>query len=143
MLKNTIRTLEVSNFVSKVAAVSEVRRKLVAIQQKIGEDKGVVMDGRDIGTVVFPNAALKLFMTASAKTRAQRRYKELLDRGDNVVYEDILKNVKERDYQDSTRKDSPLVKATDAIEIDNSNLSLQEQFKKVLQLVTMTLEDTE
>lgn len=142
-VERSIRTLEVSGFVSKVAAVSEVRQKLVAIQQQLGKDKGVVMDGRDIGTVVFPNAELKIFMTASAETRAQRRYKELTDRGDKITYESVLKNVQERDYLDSTRKDSPLTKADDAIEIDNSTLSLNEQFDKVLGLVKMTLEDTE
>lgn len=135
-VEKAIRTLEVSGFVSKVAAVPEVRKKLVAIQQQIGNNKGVVMDGRDIGTVVFPNAELKIFMTASPETRAERRYKELIDRGDDVVYENVLKNVQERDYLDSTRKDSPLIKADDAIEIDNSNLSLQEQYDKVLGLVT-------
>lgn len=142
-VEKQIRTLEVSGFVSKVAAVSEVRQKLVAIQKQLGKDKGVVMDGRDIGTVVFPNAELKLFMTASAETRAQRRYTELLDRGDDVVYENVLKNVQERDHLDSTRKDSPLVKADDAVEVDNSHLSLDEQFEKVLWLVKMALEDTE
>ncbi|MCL4142513.1 UNVERIFIED_CONTAM: hypothetical protein GTU68_044651 [Idotea baltica] len=142
-IENEIRTLEVSNFVSKVATVSEVREQLVKQQQKIGEEKGVVMDGRDIGTVVFPKAELKLFMTASPEKRATRRYNELIKRGDKVSYEDVLKNVQERDYIDSNREDSPLVKAQDAIEIDNSNLSLQTQFEKVLKLVIMTLEDTE
>ncbi|WP_341215417.1 (d)CMP kinase [uncultured Wocania sp.] len=137
-IEKQIRTLEVSSFVSKVATVSEVREQLVKQQQKMGEDKGVVMDGRDIGTVVFPKAELKIFMTASAETRAQRRYEELIGRGDDVDYNAVLKNVQERDYIDSNRKDSPLVKADDAIEIDNSNLSLQEQFDKVLQLVKMT-----
>lgn len=140
-IEKQIRSLEVSSFVSKVAAISEVRQKLVEQQQAMGKNKGVVMDGRDIGTVVFPDAELKLFMTASAETRAQRRYQELLDRGDHVTYKDVLKNVQERDYIDSNRKDSPLVKAKDAIEIDNSNLSLQEQYEKVLDLVTKTLEN--
>ena len=142
-IENQIRTLEVSSFVSKVATVSEVREQLVKQQQKMGENKGVVMDGRDIGTVVFPNAELKIFMTASAETRAKRRFEELIERGDEVIYEDVLKNVQERDYIDSNRKDSPLVKADDAIEIDNSNLSLQEQFDKILQLTKMTIEDLE
>lgn len=142
-IEKQIRTLEVSSFVSKVAAIPEVRQKLVIQQKKMGEDKGVVMDGRDIGTVVFPNAELKIFMTASAETRAKRRFDELINRGDKVIYEDVLKNVQERDYIDSNRKDSPLVKAEDAIEIDNSNLSLEEQFDKVLQLVKMTIEDIE
>lgn len=138
-----IRTLEVSCFVSHIAAVPEVRQKLVAIQQKIGEDKGVVMDGRDIGTVVFPNAELKIFMTASAEKRAKRRYKELLERGDKITYESVLKNVTERDYIDTNRKDSPLVKADDAIQIDNSDLSLEEQYQKILNLARITLEGLE
>ncbi len=142
-IEKEIRTLEVSSFVSKVATVSEVRELLVQQQQKLGQNTGVVMDGRDIGTVVFPNAELKIFMTASAETRAKRRYDELIERGDKVVYEDVLRNVQERDYMDSNRKDSPLIKADDAIEIDNSNLTLQEQFEKVLQLVKITLEDCE
>lgn len=142
-IEKQIRTLEVSSFVSKVSTISEVRQKLVEQQQKMGKDKGVVMDGRDIGTVVFPDAELKLFMIASAETRALRRFDELIDRGDKVKYGDVLQNVQERDYIDSNREDSPLVKADDAIEIDNSNLSLQEQFDKVLQLVKMTLEDNE
>ena len=101
------------------------------------------MDGRDIGTVVFPHAELKLFMTASADQRAKRRYEELIERGDQVTYEAVLKNVKDRDFIDSTRKDSPLVKAKDAVEIDNSNLTLEEQFEKILQLAKMTLERIE
>ena len=122
-----IRTLRVSKYVSPVATLSEVRRKLVEQQQLMGKDKGIVMDGRDIGTVVFPNAELKIFMTASAETRAKRRYKELLDRGHNLSYEDVLENVTTRDHIDSTREDSPLVKAADAIEIDNSDLTIEEQ----------------
>ena len=140
-IENEIRTLEVSGFVSKVAAISEVRHLLVKQQQKLGKDKGVVMDGRDIGTVVFTNAELKIFMTASAETRAKRRYEELIERGERVSYKEVLHNVQERDYIDSNREDSPLVKAKDAIEIDNSNMSLQEQFDKILQLVDMTLEN--
>ncbi|WP_203256807.1 (d)CMP kinase [Hyunsoonleella ulvae] len=142
-VESKIRTLEVSGFVSQVAAVSEVRQKLVVIQKKLGEDKGVVMDGRDIGTVVFPNAALKIFMTASAEKRASRRYKELLERGDAITYEAVLENVTQRDRIDTTREDSPLVKAEDAIEIDNSELTLKEQFEKVLQLAKITIEGIE
>lgn len=142
-IEKKIRTLEVSSFVSKVAAISEVRQKLVEQQQKMGQDKGVVMDGRDIGTVVFPEAELKLFMTASAETRAKRRYQELLERGEQVSYEDVLANVQERDHIDSTRDDSPLTKAKDAIEIDNSNMTLDEQFNKIFQLANMTIEDLE
>lgn len=139
-VESEIRTLAVSGFVSKVAAIPEVRSQLVIQQKKMGKDKGVVMDGRDIGTVVFPKAELKLFMTASADTRANRRYKELVERGDDVSFEAVLKNVQDRDYMDSNRKDSPLLKANDAIEIDNSNLSIQEQFDKILQLVNNRLE---
>lgn len=138
-VEKQIRTLEVSGFVSQVAEISEVRELLVKQQQKMGESKGIVMDGRDIGTVVFPNAELKIFMTASPETRANRRYQELLSKGEQVSYNEVLHNVQERDYIDSNRKDSPLVKAKDAIEIDNSNLSLEEQFNKILQLVETKL----
>ena len=134
-VEKEIRTLGVSKLVSKVAAISEVRRKLVLEQQKMGEESGVVMDGRDIGTVVFPNAELKLFMTASAETRAKRRYEELIDKGEKVTYEEILFNVTERDRIDSTRKDSPLVKANDAIEFDNSNMTIEEQFEAICKLI--------
>lgn len=133
-VEKQIRTLEVSTFVSPVATVSEVRTKLVAQQKEMGDSKGVVMDGRDIGTVVFPNAELKIFLDASAETRAQRRFKELTERGDSIVFEDVLKNVIERDHIDSTREDSPLVKAKDAIEIDNSEMNLDDQFHIILQL---------
>jgi len=142
-VEKDIRTLEVSSYVSKVSAVPEVRYQLVKQQQKMGKDKGIVMDGRDIGTVVFPNAKLKLFMTASPEIRAQRRYDELIKRGDEVSYEDVLRNVQQRDYIDSHRKDSPLVKADDAIEIDNSNLTIEAQFESIMRLVRMTLEDQE
>ena len=134
-VETEIRTIEVSSFVSKVAEVSEVRAKLVEQQKEMGKDKGIVMDGRDIGTVVFPDAELKIFMTASASTRAQRRYDELVAKGDAVTYDEVLKNVEERDYIDTNREDSPLVMATDAIEIDNSYLSREEQFAQVLELV--------
>jgi CMP/dCMP kinase len=134
-VEKEIRTIEVSNFVSKVAEISQVRAKLVEQQQEMGKNKGIVMDGRDIGTVVFPDAELKIFMTASAETRAQRRFDELQAKGDNVTYEEVLKNVQERDYIDSHRVDSPLVIADDAIEIDNSYLSREEQFAAVLELV--------
>ena len=134
-VENEIRTLEVSNLVSTVAANSVVRKKLVAIQKEMGKNRGVVMDGRDIGTVVFKDAELKIFMNASADTRAERRYKELIEKGQNVSYEDILKNVVARDHMDTTRADSPLVKANDAIEIDNSKLSREEQFDTILKLV--------
>lgn len=137
-----IRTLEVSQMVSQVSTVSEVRAKLVEQQQAMGANGGIVMDGRDIGTVVFPNADIKFFMTASADKRAKRRYKELLDRGDeNVTYARVLKNVESRDYIDSTRLDSPLKKADDAIEIDNSDMGLEEQFERVFSLVDSRLKE--
>lgn len=138
-VEKEIRTLEVSQLVSKVATISEVRKKLVAEQQLMGENGGIVMDGRDIGTVVFPDAELKLFMTASADKRATRRYKELIDRGDKVSFEEILFNVQERDRIDSTREDSPLVKADDAIEFDNSDMGIEEQFERICTLVDSKL----
>lgn len=129
---NEIRSLDVANLVSTVAAVSQIRSFLVKQQLEFGVNKGVVMDGRDIGTVVFPQAELKLFITSSPEKRAQRRYEELKNRGDKVNFYDILENVKKRDYLDSTRDDSPLIKATDAIEIDTSEMSIDEQFELAL-----------
>lgn len=134
-VEKEIRTLEVSQFVSKIATISEVRKKLVSEQQEMGKQGGIVMDGRDIGTVVFPNAHLKLFMTASADKRATRRYKELIAIGDNVSFEDILFNVQERDRIDSTREDSPLVMADDAIEFDNSDMGITVQFDKICSVI--------
>lgn len=139
-VEKAIRTIEVSGYVSKVAEVSEVRSKLVEQQQEMGKNKGIVMDGRDIGTVVFPDAELKIFMTASAATRAQRRFDELVQKGDAVTYEEVLKNVEERDYIDTHREDSPLVMAEDAVEIDNSHLTREEQFQAVLDLVNAIIE---
>lgn len=133
-VEKQIRTLEVSEYVSPIATVPEVRKKLVEQQQFMGDGKGIVMDGRDIGTVVFPNAELKIFMNASAEKRATRRYHELLERGDEVTYKEVLENVLERDHIDSTREDSPLRKAADAIEIDNSEMNLEDQFHVILQL---------
>ena len=133
-VEREIRTMEVSELVSSVATISAVRRKLVEQQQRMGEGKGVVMDGRDIGTVVFPDAELKIFMNASADKRARRRYQELVERGDTVTYVEVLENVRERDHIDTTRADSPLVKANDAIEIDNSEMNLEDQFHIILQL---------
>ena len=132
-----IRTIEVSNFVSLIAEISQVRSKLVEQQQEMGKNKGIVMDGRDIGTVVFPDADLKIFMTASPMTRAERRFKELQEKGDKVSFEEVLKNVEERDYIDTHRDDSPLVKASDAIEFDNSNVTKQEQLERVLKLLDL------
>lgn len=138
-VEKEIRTLEVSKLVSPIATISDVRRKLVLEQQEMGKNKGIVMDGRDIGTVVFPDAELKLFMTASPDKRAKRRYKELIDRGDDVNYTEILHNVVERDRIDSTREDSPLIKANDAIELDNSDMGLNEQFERIMSLVAQKL----
>lgn len=139
-VETEIRTLEVSSFVSAVAAISEVRSKLVEQQQEMGKEKGIIMDGRDIGTVVFPNAELKIFMTAGADTRAQRRFDELQAKGDSVTYEEVLKNVVDRDYVDTHREDSPLVMAEDAIEVDNSYLNRKEQFDVVLELINDIIE---
>jgi cytidylate kinase len=138
-VEKEIRTLEISQMVSKVAAISDVRRKLVAEQQLMGVNGGIVMDGRDIGTVVFPDADLKLFMTASADKRATRRYKELIDNGNTVNFDEVLFNVQERDRIDSTREDSPLMKADDAIEFDNSDMGIEEQFERICALVDRKL----
>ncbi|MBP6373721.1 MAG: (d)CMP kinase [Flavobacterium sp.] len=135
-VEKEIRSMAVSNLVSKIAEISAVRSLLVKQQQAMGLHKAIVMDGRDIGTVVFPDADLKLFMTASAETRAQRRFDELVAKGDAVSYEEILKNVQERDYVDTHRDDSPLVIAEDAIEIDNSYLTREEQLAVVIELIT-------
>jgi len=138
-IENEIRTIEVSRCVSKIAEISEVRTMLVQQQQQMGKNKAVVMDGRDIGTVVFPDAELKLFMTASAETRAQRRFDELVEKGQMVTFDEVLQNVQERDYIDTNREDSPLVKAKDAIEIDNSSMSKEEQFNLVMIMVNEKL----
>ncbi len=126
-VEQDIRTMQVSNRVSPIAALPFVRQALVAQQQAMGKEKGVVMDGRDIGTTVFPDAELKVFVTASTEVRAQRRYDELKAKGMQADYNDILKNVQERDYIDSHRPTSPLRKADDAIELDNSNMTVDEQ----------------
>jgi CMP/dCMP kinase len=139
-VEDNIRTMAVSNLVSTVSKVPEVRKKMVALQQAFGKHKGVVMDGRDIGTVVFPDAELKLFLTASAEVRAKRRFLELQAKGDKLSYESVLENVQTRDHIDSTRAISPLIKAEDAIEVDNSNLSREAQFDKVLDLVNKVLD---
>lgn len=132
-VEQEIRTMEVSNNVSQIAALPFVRSALVAQQQRMGADKGVVMDGRDIGTVVFPDAELKIFVTASAEVRARRRFDELKAKGISADYSDILKNVQERDYIDSHREVSPLRKAPDAIELDNSNLTIAQQQEWLMQ----------
>jgi len=126
-VENDIRGMEVSSHVSPIAAIPFVREALVAQQQRMGGDKGIVMDGRDIGTTVFPEAELKIFVTASAEVRAQRRYDELKAKGAEANYDDILKNVQERDYIDTHREVSPLRKADDALELDNSHMTIEEQ----------------
>lgn len=136
-VENEIRSLWISENVSKISKLKEVRQKMVAIQQAIGVNKGVVMDGRDIGSVVFPNAELKLFITASIDERARRRSLELKD----VCLEDIKKNLQSRDYDDSTREENPLVIMDDAIQIDNTNLSIQEQFNLALSYCQKAMAD--
>ena len=129
-----IRTLEVGNRASMISQIKEVRAFLVAQQQKMGEDKGIVMDGRDIGTVVFPKAEFKLFLTASPEVRAQRRFDELVGKGEKPDFEEVLKDVNERDYRDTHRAESPLRQAEDAIVVDNSNLSPDEQMQVIYDL---------
>jgi cytidylate kinase len=136
-VENEIRSLWISENVSKISKLKEVRHKMVAIQQAIGENKGVVMDGRDIGSVVFPNAELKLFITASVDERARRRSLELKD----ASLEDIKKNLQSRDYDDSTREENPLVIMDDAIQIDNTNLSIEEQFNLALSYCQKAMSD--
>jgi len=126
-VEKEIRLMEVSNHVSPIATIPFVRAAMVDQQRRMGQDKGIVMDGRDIGTTVFPDAELKIFVTASAEVRAQRRYDELKGKGENPNFEDILKNVQERDYIDSHREVSPLRKADDALLLDNSNMTIEEQ----------------
>lgn len=126
-VEEEIRQLTVSQNVSPVAAIPEVREKMVSLQQEMGKNKGIVMDGRDIGTVVFPEAELKLFVTASPEIRAKRRFDELIAKGEIVSFDEILKNVQERDFIDSTREVSPLKKAGDALLLDNSNMTREEQ----------------
>ena len=132
-VERDIRSIEVSNHVSPIAALPFVRKALVAQQQQMGKDKGVVMDGRDIGTVVFPDAELKIFVTASAQVRAQRRYDELKQKGMPADFDEILKNVEERDYIDSHRETSPLRKADDALLLDNSHMTIDEQKEWLMQ----------
>ena len=133
-VESEIRGMEVSSNVSPVAAVPFVRHAMVDLQRSYGEGGGIVMDGRDIGTTVFPNAELKLYVVASAEVRAQRRYDELTAKGDKVSFDDILKNVQERDYIDMNRSESPLRKADDAIELDNGKLTIEEQNKWLMQI---------
>jgi cytidylate kinase len=132
-VEKEIRSLEVSNKVSRISAISTVRKQLVIWQREMGASQSVVMDGRDIGTVVFPNADIKIFMTASDNVRAQRRYDELTLKGESVSFDEVLKNIKDRDYIDSTRAESPLRKADDALLLDNSSMSMSEQFEWIIE----------
>ncbi len=134
-VEHDIRQMNVSNLVSPVSEISAVRKKLVEQQRRMGQARGVVMDGRDIGTVVFPDAELKIFMTASLEVRAERRRLELLEKGTMVDLSDVIENLRNRDHIDSSREDSPLKKAVDAVEIDTSNLTFDEQVQKILVLV--------
>ena len=133
-VEREIRKIDVSNKVSMIAKISAVRKKMVAQQHIMGIHKGIVMDGRDIGTVVFPDAELKIFMTASPHIRAKRRYDEMIEKGDDVTYQSVLENVETRDFIDTTRKDSPLVKAKDAVEVNSDELNVEETYKLVLDI---------
>ena len=135
LVEREIRTLEISSLVSKVASIKEVRQKLVIEQQKMGEKGGVVMDGRDIGSVVFPKAELKLFVTASPEVRTDRRFKELIVTEPGISREEIRQNLEERDHLDSTRSESPLIQTEDAVVLDNSDINQQEQLELALELV--------
>ena len=127
-----IRTLEIGNLASQISTIKEVRAFLVAQQQAMGKKKSIVMDGRDIGTVVFPNAELKLFLTASPEVRAERRFKELLAKGEKPVFEDVLRDTNDRDYRDTHRAESPLRQADDAVVVDNSNMTREEQMEYII-----------
>lgn len=138
-IEKEIRGITISNLVSKIAKIKEVRAKMVELQREMGKKKGLVMDGRDIGSVVFPNAELKIFMTAAFEIRAKRRFDELKAKGDNTSYEAVLKNIISRDDDDTSRTENPLIKADDAIVIDNSNINQEEQFQLVMSLVNEKL----
>ena len=142
-MEQVIRSLEVSNHVSAISAIPFVRTEMVAQQQAMGQEGGIVMDGRDIGTTVFPNAELKVFVTATAEVRAQRRFKELQEKGMPADFDDILKNVIERDYQDSHREVSPLRQAEDALLLDNSNLTIPEQNEWLYEQYERVVNETE
>lgn len=133
-VEREIRDMQVSSLVSPVAVIPEVRHHLTALQQEYGKEKGIVMDGRDIGTTVFPAAEMKVFVNASPEERARRRVKELTEKGENVTYEDVLENIRERDHIDTTRKESPLRKAEDAVLLDNDNMTIEQQMEWLLKL---------
>ena len=139
-VEKDIRTIEISNHVSKIAQIKEVRTKMVELQREMGKERGLVMDGRDIGSVVFPDAELKLFMTASPRIRAQRRYDELISKGDSVSFEDVMANITLRDNDDTSRTENPLIKAENAIIIDNSAITPSEQFDLALDFAKKAIE---
>ena len=139
-VESQIRKMDVSNQVSQISTIREVRMKMVQIQQKMGITKGVVMEGRDIGTIVFPNAELKLFMTADMETRVKRRYKEMRENKIDVSMDEVRDNVNSRDYEDTHRQESPLIQADDAIVLDNTNLDLEQQLQIALELVEKKIE---
>ena len=138
-IEKEINSLEISRIVSKVAAIPKIRKEMVKIQRDVDRNNGVVMDGRDIGSVVFPDADIKLFLTASSEVRANRRYNEMIKNGEIVQYKDVLSNIKERDMLDSSRKDSPLIIAKNAIVIDNSDLSIKDQLIKISSIIDKKL----
>lgn len=133
-VESQIRTLEIGNMASQISTIKEVRSFLVAQQQMMGGEKGIVMDGRDIGTVVFPSAELKLFLTASPEVRAERRYEELKAKGESPIYEEVLADVNDRDYRDTHRAESPLRQAEDAVVVDNSNMTREEQMQYIIEV---------
>ena len=139
-VESQIRKMDVSNQVSQISTIREIRKKMVQIQQKMGIAKGVVMEGRDIGTIVFPNAELKLFMTADMETRVKRRYKEMRENKIDVSMDEVRDNVNSRDYEDTHRQESPLIQADDAIVLDNTNLDLEQQLQIALELVEKKIE---
>ena len=140
-VEDRIRTIQISNLVTKISGIKEVRTKLAALQIEMGKSKGVVMDGRDIGTVIFPEAELKLFMTGETAIRIKRRYDELKGKGEKVTMEDVEQNLKLRDHDDTTRKESPLVRAKDAVVVDNTNLSRNDQLQMVFALAKQRIEE--
>lgn len=140
-VESQIRTLEVGNMASQVSPIKQVRQFLVAQQQAMGKDKGIVMDGRDIGTVVFPNAELKLFLTASPEVRARRRYEELVQKGSKPVFEDVLADVTDRDYRDTHREESPLRQAEDAVVVDSSQMTVEQQQARIREIFDKVMEE--
>jgi cytidylate kinase len=140
-VEKEIRGIEVSNLVSKIAKIKAVREKMVELQRDMGKNKGLVMDGRDIGSVVFPNAELKIFMTADFEVRAKRRYQELKAKGDDISYEEVLKNIISRDGDDTQRKENPLIQANDAVVLDNTHINQEQQFANAMELVKQKINE--